>query len=125
MVCPVSVTGQDRLRVHIGSPHGVAFSVTRPGEAARLWLGSDDDDPVASWWMPASKSLFQVLDAGGLRARDLVAWPTRYAAPSVKVFTRPGVYLFEVADVLDNDDPILDGWCKVTYRPRKGDQRGR
>ncbi len=41
-----------------------------------------------------------------------------YEHPRVRVFAKRGVYMFEVSDKLDIDDPIIDGFCKVLFDPR-------
>lgn len=33
------------------------------------------------------------------------------------VFTAPGRYSFVVAETLETEDPLIDGYCEVDYRP--------
>ena len=117
MQCPKAISDDDLLIMNVKERRGDDFGVTRPGKDDLLWLGVSDIEFVNGSDIPPTGTTLKALGLGRVRVRDMVGWSGNYPMRRVRIFTRPGVYLFEIAETFETEDPIVNHWCNVLYRP--------
>jgi len=116
---PSEIHPGDTLTMTFTAPHGGDAGIVRPdGEflwIADTWVGdgpppAPQEGRVDFQFKRVMKIAVPVADWKGQLDGDRPKW--------THVFRLPGVYLFEVARILDADEPIIDAYCKVRFDPR-------
>jgi hypothetical protein len=112
---PTVVTPDSTLTIAMPFPHGSYLEISRKVDALERFVvappyGGKNIDPDE----------FTRMRAISLKVADIEGPAGRGYGPA---FVEPGVYTIRIGRAFETD-PLVDGWCRVRYRPQKTGAKG-
>jgi hypothetical protein len=113
---PLTVRLGDTLRIRFPLPHGGDFAIVSPnGEYLFIAFGQSDSSSPIQPVLPAN--VFSGMAEISVKINEVKGIPWSKQGPgSTRIFTISGVYKILVSESLETEDPVLDGWCHVSFR---------
>ena len=110
---PSRLGPRDVLRIVLPAHHhGDMRALTPAGR--RIWLANVDHAGLVAVLGPLAQNGLRSVSVWGGRADSLFGADAR-TQRRLPVFRESGSYRFQVSGNLETEDPILDGWCTVSY----------
>lgn len=113
---PDTATAKDKITIKLPTPHSGDFAVITPsGDYLFISFNQPDKASLIQPVIPAET--FQRLPELVLDVATATGVPWIQDAPAIQpMFTKSGDYKFVLSKALETEDPVLDGWCVVTFR---------
>ncbi|MES2963341.1 MAG: hypothetical protein V4760_05590, partial [Bdellovibrionota bacterium] len=112
---PLRLRSDDTLKITLPGNHGATLAIIDPQK--RHWFIAYDAG--------SDKKLKPVISEGEFRkASSIVKKISEFKGELLegsadkghqKIFAKPGRYTVQVAQTLETEDPVLDGWCHLEY----------
>jgi hypothetical protein len=111
---PRSVNASTTLRVRFPTPHGHDFAVASPdGELYFVAFQQPDRSSAVQPLIPERS--FAAMSGLTVQVGAFEGIPWRTNGSRRAIFRESGTYTLLVSPALETEDPVIEGWCKITF----------
>jgi hypothetical protein len=111
---PLKVNSNDVLHIVLPPSRGSDFAVVNPN-GDYLFISFYQPDSHSPLQPVIPPSVFSGLKEIALGISSAKGVSTTRAATE-KIFDKPGKYKVLVSPTLETEDPVIDGWCEISFR---------
>ena len=113
---PRRAVSGDTVRIRFPAPHGHDFAVASPdGELYFIAFQQPDRSSAVQPLVPENR--FATMTEFSVPLAEFKGIPWRTPGGARVIFRESGTYTLLVSPALETEDPLIEGWCKITFAP--------
>lgn len=114
---PLRVRSGDTIHMSIAPEHGGYLAIESPTRE-RFYMVFPQPDPSSPAQPSIPWDIFRRMTDLSIKVGDAQGYPSKgNDTRKVPIFRQAGTYTVIVSNQLETDEPVLDGWCKINFRP--------